>query len=93
MSNKDTKKVLDKIPMYSLVEVDWEDITTATGWTSDEGIIDKAFVSKCHSIGYITKKTEGMLTLSATVGVDEGFREWNQHITIPIGCITCIDKH
>lgn len=90
--NKDLKKVYDRLKMYSLIEVDWQDIVVQGGWVADNEIDRETLVSECHSVGYVTKKTDTVITLSATLGVDRK-REWNQHITIPVGCITGIDIH
>lgn len=73
------------------LEVSWNDIICFSGWEveGDSGVGTPPHA--CVSYGFLITHTADFLTLSATKGVN-GRVEYNQSITIPLGCITNIKK-
>jgi hypothetical protein len=76
-----------------LVRVVWYDIVTSGGWEMNVTRVP----AKIESVGMVScignSKGEGglgeFLTISASWGHEEGtLPEYNQHITIPAGCVT-----
>jgi hypothetical protein len=72
------------------VEVIWEDIVAHSGWLKQEAFDQPPAV--ITTIGWLTVDFEAFITVSASYGVDGDIREYNQHITIPRGCIRTINK-
>jgi hypothetical protein len=70
--------------------VSWQDIVTFGGWQPSD-TIEPVEPHKCISYGFLTLLTEKFLTLAATKGVN-GRTEYNQSISIPLGCINSIKK-
>lgn len=80
---------------WEFYEVHWDDIVTDQGWTNEDG--EKLPVAKCRSHGYLTDHRpgkSGYIRLSGTVGdnQDGSALEYNQHIVIPLGCITQFER-
>lgn len=70
--------------------VQWDDIVTFSGW-EDKDTVVATEPHRCTSYGFQTKLTKKFLTLAATKGVN-GNIEYNQLISIPLGCIESIKK-
>jgi hypothetical protein len=72
-----------------LIRVDWVDIVCSAGWSQKgSGITPPHGI---HSYGYLSEVVSDdilgdYITVSASLGVN-GNEEYNQHITIPIGCV------
>lgn len=61
----------------------WWDIVTHEGWVRT--LNEKP--SKCETVGWLTACEEDYITISATRSEGADGMEYNQHITIPRGCI------
>ncbi len=69
------------------IKVGWKDIVTWHGWTDDGAFKTKGHgPAECISYGFLTNNEEEFITLSATRS--DGMDEFNQHISIPKGCVT-----
>lgn len=84
-----SKKVWYKVGDF--LEVHWNDIICYSGWEEAGGNGPGTPPHACVSHGFLTCHTNDFLTLSATKGIN-GRVEYNQSITIPLGCITDIAK-
>ena len=83
-----------KALLYKPVIVHWVDITTENGWQEEDEPINVPHL--CTSYGYLSEivvdeKLGKYITISGTMGVN-GSTQYNQHITIPIGCIKYIEE-
>jgi hypothetical protein len=76
--------------LYDLVEVIWEDIVAHSGWTQSKDFNQD--VATIQTIGWLSRETSKAFTVSASFGTDGEIIEYNQHITIPKGCIVSIKK-
>jgi len=70
-----------------IVRVDWIDTCSQDEWTCAHEI--DILPITCHSVGYLIKRTNKAITLSATMG-DHGAN--CQYITIPKGCISKVTE-
>lgn len=66
-----------------LVKVDWEDITSNSGWRDKEGVSELK-IWQCSTVGWLVVKTPKTITLCSSKG---GKNLWNDHNVIPKGCI------
>lgn len=70
-----------------VVCVKWYDIVTWGGWTQAQNMINEAQVPHvCETYGYYSFDAPYFIVVSATKGTN-GTEEYNQHVTIPKGCI------
>lgn len=85
MSRKTSYKLGD------FLEVSWNDIICFSGWEvlGGEGVGTPPHA--CVSYGFLVSHTTDYLTLSATKGIN-GRVEYNQSITIPLGCVSDVKK-
>ena len=87
---------LDSLSLGEFYRIDWHDIVSGGGWVNIDQTME---THMCSSYGFLTTVSIGeksvggreFITLSATVGKN-GSSEYNQHISIPIGCILSIQK-
>ena len=78
------------VDLGSLIEVVWEDIVAHSGWVQAQDLEQAPAV--IVSIGWLTVETDKFITVSATQGTMALVTEYNQHITIPKGCLLSIKK-
>lgn len=88
-SNSSSESVSYKLEDF--LAVYWNDIIAYAGWEELENGGPGHPPHACVSHGYLVKQDEEFLSLSATRGVN-GRVEYNQSISIPLGCITDIKK-
>lgn len=67
-----------------LVEVEWEDTLTRTGWEAQE-VHENAGTMSCKSVGYLLRRDKDSLSMAATIAPSDGTALAS--ITIPAGCI------
>lgn len=71
--------------MQKILQIDWNDTCTCDDWVCHGTDFETCH---CHTVGYLVKRTNKAITLSATMGEQSNC----QHITIPKGCITKITE-
>lgn len=75
-----------KYALEDFLQVDWVDIVAYSGWEEVGQPGPGTAPHACQSFGFLTRQDDEFLTLSATKGVN-GRVEYNQSISIPLGCI------
>lgn len=76
-------------PLGALVRCDWEDIVTSSGWQDSNKMSEITGPHTAVSVGYVSFIHEGYIVLSSTISPNAP-DQFNNHISIPIGCITSI---
>lgn len=77
--------------LFEKAHVKWLDIVTWGGWVSGEKMVDDCQTPHtCSTLGYLTHDAPDFIVVSGTRG-SNGSTEYNQHITIPKGCIISIE--
>lgn len=71
--------------IHDRVSVEWEDIVAHSGWLKLNQFTQKTAV--ITTVGWITEEFPEYITVSSSMGGEVEDREYNQHITIPRGCI------
>jgi hypothetical protein len=67
---------------YDLVEVQWLDASTDSGWLSEDE--QEPTVPLVVTVGFLVKQNEALLSIASTVG---DARDHNSRIQIPIGMV------
>ena len=76
------------------VRATWEDIVAWGGWTSSEKFEKEGQKPwLMETIGTVTWITDSCIVISATRSLQEEANdtEYNQHMTIPLGCLTSLE--
>lgn len=68
-----------------LIEIEWVDSTSSTGWEHDTDLE----LSTCKTVGYMTRKTKDKIVLAQSVS-DSG--NVGNKFAISKGCITAIKE-
>ena len=76
-------------PLHSLVAVNWIDIVVDGGWVDKEKMESVSAPHPVDSIGYLSYVGEKYLVLSSSLSKN-GPDQYNNHITIPLGCIESV---
>lgn len=72
------------------LKVSWQDIIAYSGWEEIDNGGPGISPHACVSYGFLTHQTTSFLTLSATKGINDVI-QYNQSISIPLGCVTDIE--
>lgn len=75
---------------YSIVSVVWEDITTLSGWQSEEDILNDNDKYLCTTVGFLFEKTKDHLKIISTHSRNSKILSLT---TIPLGAILSIEKY
>lgn len=74
-------QLLKKVRLGTVVEVEWEDSMTQSGWALRE----EAITAGVQTVGYLVARSDDAVLLAGTLALDG---ESNNAMAIPIGCIT-----
>jgi hypothetical protein len=68
-----------------LIEIDWLDAFSNSGWQSEEEARKRPFDVACRTIGYFLQQDKDFIWVSHSIGWSKGAKR--DVMLIPIGCI------
>jgi len=75
-----------------ILEIEWLDATTRSGWHSKEYWEKIAKADLCKSTGYFFKSTKREISIALSTDPEQGMSEFSDMHSIPKGCIKKIRR-